>query len=66
MHCVLRGRLNKQIAAELGISEKTVKQHRGRVMEKMEARSLAELVRLCESIGAEPAGGGYQRGTLSR
>ena len=57
MQCVLRGRLNKQIAAELGISEKTVKQHRGRVMEKMEARSLAELVRLCGSIAAEQANG---------
>jgi len=59
MQCVLRGRLNKQIAAELGISEKTVKQHRGRVMEKMEARSLAELVRLCESIAAAEAAGGW-------
>jgi DNA-binding CsgD family transcriptional regulator len=75
MHCVLRGRLNKQIAAELGISEKTVKQHRGRVMEKMEVRSLAELVRLCESIGSESrdgwaanaarASGGSARGTMS-
>jgi FixJ family two-component response regulator len=66
MHCVLRGRLNKQIAAELGISEKTVKQHRARVMEKMEARSLAELVRLCESIGAETAGGGLTSAARSR
>ncbi len=45
---VIRGRLNKQIAADLGISEKTVKVHRGRVMEKMEVRSVAELVRLCD------------------
>jgi FixJ family two-component response regulator len=45
-HCVVRGLLNKQIAAELGIAEKTVKVHRGRVMEKMEAGSVAELVRL--------------------
>lgn len=52
MQCVVRGRLNKQIAAELGISEKTVKQHRGRVMEKMQVRSVAELVRMCESVGA--------------
>jgi FixJ family two-component response regulator len=48
---VIRGRLNKQIAAELGISEQTVKQHRGRVMEKLDAGSVAELVRLCELSG---------------
>ena len=40
--------LNKQIAAELGIVEKTVKVHRARVMEKMRAGSLAELVRLAD------------------
>ena len=43
---VVTGMLNKQIAAELGIVEKTVKVHRARVMEKMRAGSLAELVRL--------------------
>jgi FixJ family two-component response regulator len=48
---VVTGRLNKQIAADLGISEKTVKVHRGRVMEKMRARSLAELVRLADQGG---------------
>jgi FixJ family two-component response regulator/signal transduction histidine kinase len=48
---VVRGRLNKQIAADLGISEQTVKQHRGRAMEKMRVRSLAELVRICEAGG---------------
>ena len=52
---VLRGRLNKQIAFDLGIAEKTVKAHRGRVMEKMEARTVAELVHLCDSVGFEPA-----------
>jgi FixJ family two-component response regulator/signal transduction histidine kinase len=46
---VVRGRLNKQIAADLDIAEQTVKQHRGRVMEKLEVRSVAELVRLCEA-----------------
>jgi len=50
MH-VLRGRLNKQIAADLLIAEQTVKQHRGRVMEKTGTRSVAELVRLCEAAG---------------
>ena len=48
---VLRGRLNKQIAADLDIAEQTVKQHRGRVMEKMEVRSVPELVRACEAAG---------------
>ena len=43
---VVAGRLNKQIGSELGIAEKTVKVHRGRVMEKMRAGSIAELVRL--------------------
>jgi FixJ family two-component response regulator len=51
MEGVIAGRLNKQIAADLVISEKTVKVHRSRVMEKMEAGSLAELVHLCESLG---------------
>ena len=48
---VLQGRLNKQIAFEMGIAEKTVKAHRGRVMEKMEAHTIAELVHLCDSVG---------------
>ncbi len=51
MTYVIAGRLNKIIARELGVSEKTVKVHRGRVMKKMEARSLAELVRLAERAG---------------
>lgn len=44
---MVRGRLNKQIAFDLGISLKTVKVHRAKVMEKMEARSVAALVELC-------------------
>jgi FixJ family two-component response regulator len=51
MHFVVRGWLNKQIAFELGTVEKTIKVHRGRVMEKMEVESVAELVRLAEKIG---------------
>ena len=47
---VIGGRLNKQIAADLNISLKTVKAHRGRVMEKMEARSVARLVDMCRSV----------------
>jgi len=50
---VLQGRLNKQIAYDLGIAEKTVKAHRGRVMEKMEAHTVAELVHLCDIVGLE-------------
>jgi len=48
---VIVGRLNKQIAGELGISLKTVKAHRGRVMAKLQVRSVAELVRLCSELG---------------
>ena len=51
---VIAGRLNKQIAAALGVAEKTVKVHRGRVMAKMGVRSVAELVRVTEQIGIVP------------
>ena len=52
---VIAGLLNKQIAYVLNISEKTVKVHRGRVMEKTGGESLAELVRLAEKAGIKPA-----------
>lgn len=48
---VLAGEMNKQIAAALGASEKTIKVHRGRVMHKMQVQSVADLVRLCEKAG---------------
>ena len=48
---VVTGMLNKQIASALGISEKTIKVHRARVMEKMQAGSMAELVRLADRVG---------------
>jgi len=51
---VIAGRLNKQIAFKLGISEKTVKVHRGRVMEKMRAGSVVDLVHLVEEAGDAP------------
>jgi len=51
---VVTGMLNKQVALELGIAEKTVKVHRGRVMEKLGVDSVAELVRLAEKAGIKP------------
>jgi FixJ family two-component response regulator len=51
MELVITGLLNKQIAAQLGAAERTVKTHRARVMEKMGVRSVAQLVHLTEKIG---------------
>ncbi len=51
MALVSAGRVNKQIAAELGISEATVKVHRGQIMRKMQAKSLAQLVRIADTLG---------------
>jgi FixJ family two-component response regulator len=51
MSLVVTGKLNKQIAIDLGIAEKTIKVHRGRVMEKMRADSVAALVRMAEKLG---------------
>jgi FixJ family two-component response regulator len=51
MTLVVAGRLNKQIAAELGISEITVKAHRGKMMRKMSARSVPDLVKMAATLG---------------
>ena len=51
---VVSGMLNKQIAAKIGITENTVKVHRSRAMEKMQAQSLADLVKMVERLGILP------------
>jgi len=58
---VAAGLLNKQVAAELGVAEKTIKQHRGHVVEKMAAQSLADLVLMAERLGVRPSGLDFAR-----
>ena len=55
MRCVVAGMLNKQIGMKLGISEITVKAHRGKMMQKMKAESLADLVKTAVRLGLTPA-----------
>jgi FixJ family two-component response regulator len=57
MGFVAAGLMNKQIAAEIGLAEITVKIHRGHIMRKMEARSLADLVRMAEALGVRRSKG---------
>jgi FixJ family two-component response regulator len=51
---VVSGKLNKQIAFDLGTSERTIKAHRASIMEKLRVQSVAELVRLAQELGVEP------------
>ena len=55
MQLVVTGLLNKQVGGDLGMAEKTVKVHRGRVMQKLGISSVAKLVRLVETAGVAPA-----------
>lgn len=57
MQLVVTGMLNKQVGAELGAAERTIKAHRGRVMRKLGVVSVAELVRLVQRAGVAPADG---------
>ena len=52
---IISGKPNKQVAADLGVVEKTIKVHRGRIMTKMKVQSLADLVRVSERVGIKPA-----------
>jgi len=54
MQLVITGMLNKQVAGELGVGEKTIKVHRGRVMQKLGVKSVAELLRLVEKAVVPP------------
>jgi FixJ family two-component response regulator len=58
---VVRGKTNKHVAIELGTTERTIKAHRHRVMEKTQVRSLAELVSLAERLGTLAAGSSVSR-----
>jgi len=60
MALVTAGLMNKQIAAEIGVAEITVKIHRGHIMRKMAAKSLPDLVRMAQMLGIGPASGGPQ------
>jgi FixJ family two-component response regulator len=55
---LISGQLNKQVAADLQLAERTIKLHRARVFEKLEVGSMAELARLAVDLGLEPAGPG--------
>jgi FixJ family two-component response regulator len=53
--CVTSGLINREIGTQLGTSEKTIKVHRGQVMQKMKAKSLAQLIHMAERLGLSTA-----------
>jgi FixJ family two-component response regulator len=55
MQLVITGMLNKQVGSELGVAEKTVKVHRGRLMQKLDVTSVAELVQVVQKAGVHPS-----------
>ncbi len=61
MRFVATGQLNKQIASQLGVTEKTIKVHRGRAMHKLQIRSIAELIRMLEKVGGLENGNAWLR-----
>jgi FixJ family two-component response regulator len=64
MRCVVGGMLNKQIGLKLGISEITVKAHRGKMMQKMAADSIADLVKSAVRLGLTPAKNPWHKGAV--
>lgn len=66
LDALVAGKLNKQIAADLGIVEQTVKFHRARIMERMEARTVAELMHIAAQLGIGPAGRGVADGVAAK
>ena len=64
MRCVVAGMLNKQIGIKLGISEITVKAHRGKMMQKMKADSVADLVKTAVRLGLAPAKNPWHKAAL--
>ena len=56
---LLRGQLNKQVAADLDITERTIKLHRSRILEKLEVNSMAEMARLAADLGIDPVAPGH-------
>jgi len=54
---LISGQLNKQVAADLEITERTIKLHRANILDKLEVTSMAELARMAVDLGLDPAGG---------
>jgi FixJ family two-component response regulator len=66
MQLVITGKLNKQVGGDLGMAEKTVKVHRGRVMQKLGVTSVAELLRLADKAGVAHSVNSLDQGLIRR